>query len=119
MQPETGLKRKMVAALEERGWLVRLWPGNHHSRKGVPDLIAVKDGFHCWIEAKREGERLSASQVVEHATLKAFGANVIVAYTPKGAADGAEAKLAEERLKVSGSRPAGRKVASSEVSQRT
>lgn len=107
MQPEAGLVKRMTEALEQAGWLVRKWQGTAYSRKGVPDMIVIKDGFHCWIEAKRDGGRLSASQVVEHAVLKSFGANVIVAYTPVGAVQGAEAKLAEERL----SRPAGRKAA--------
>lgn len=100
MQPETGLKNRITEALEKDGWLVRKWPGNAYSRKGVPDLIAIKDGFHCWIEVKREGERLAPIQAVEHATLKAFGAKVFVAYTPQGAVAGAN-----------GLRPEGRKTA--------
>jgi Holliday junction resolvase len=104
MQPEAGLVRRMKEALERDGWLVRKIQGTAFSRKGMPDLIVVKDGFHCWIEAKQEGGKLTPIQAVEHATLKAFGARVFVAYTPKGAVDGANnMKMLEahDRLVVS------------------
>jgi hypothetical protein len=108
MQPEAGLVKRCVDALEGAGWLVRKMVGNHFNRKGVPDLIVVKDGFHCWVEVKREGERLAPIQAAEHATLKSFGAKVFTAYTPKGAVEGATSmmKLAtHDRLVVSSEIP--------------
>lgn len=47
---------------------------------GWPDLLIVKDGRLHGLELKAEGGRVSPAQLAAHATLRAAGAEIAVAY---------------------------------------
>ena len=57
---EASLQRKIVRELNALGWMVWKWeaPG----RRGVPDLIALRNGVVFFAEVKTPIGRLSAAQ---------------------------------------------------------
>lgn len=78
-QPETAIRRAIVDYLRLHGWkVVRIVQGVL-SEPGIPDLVAIRDGWHVWIEVKTPTGRLSAYQENWLQDLKEHGGMYIVA----------------------------------------
>lgn len=58
-----------------RGWMKQ-------NRKGSPDLLAVVNGRAVFMEAKKQGEKLTPDQEQEHERLRRAGATVVVIHSP-------------------------------------
>lgn len=78
-QPETAIRRAITDFLRVHGWKVVRIVQSALSEKGIPDLVAVKDGWHVWIEVKTPTGRLSAKQKEWLDDLAAHGGMYIVA----------------------------------------
>jgi predicted GH43/DUF377 family glycosyl hydrolase len=51
------------------------WRAAYNDSKGLPDLLAIKDGRHVWIEAKRDGtHKQSDAQKTFEKEIKESGA---------------------------------------------
>lgn len=57
---EAALQRKVIRELNALGWIV--WKWESPGRRGVPDLIALRDGIVIFIEVKTPEGRLSPGQ---------------------------------------------------------
>jgi hypothetical protein len=78
-QPETAIRKAIVDYLRLHGWkVVRIVQGVL-SEPGIPDLVAIRDGWHVWIEVKTPTGRLSAYQENWLQDLKEHGGMYIVA----------------------------------------
>ena len=78
-QPETAIRRAIVDYLRLHGWKVVRIVQSALSERGIPDLVAIRDGWHVWIEVKTPTGRLSADQEKWLSDLKAHGGMCIVA----------------------------------------
>ena len=61
-QPETAIRRAIVDYLRLHGWKVVRIHQSLGSEKGIPDLVAIREGKTVWIEVKTPNGRLSAHQ---------------------------------------------------------
>ena len=52
---EKAIVAKVMATARSMGWWVHKTHGNAFSR-GLPDVLAIKDGRAAWMEVKRPGE---------------------------------------------------------------
>jgi len=82
---EESIQSAIVDYLRYSGWTVFQYAQIRAHGKlggiieaGHPDLLAIKNGFHLWIEVKRLGEELSPKQAMVHGTLRDAGALVVV-----------------------------------------
>lgn len=71
---ESDLQAAVIEFAEIRGWfcIKTVSP----SRRGIPDLYALRKGRHVWMEVKREGEDLRISQAKVAREMKTQGAEV-------------------------------------------
>lgn len=75
-QLESDLQSKIIRVAEARGWFaVKIVSP---SRRGMPDVYAVRAGRHIWIEVKRAGEELRLQQRRVTRLLRDHGAEVFV-----------------------------------------
>ena len=81
---ERQIQRQIVDYLQLNGWLtIQTYLGSTRGgsvwmQKGMPDLCAIKDGRHIWLEVKTPKGRLSAEQVRLHNDMREAGAEVYV-----------------------------------------
>lgn len=69
---ESDLQSQIIDYGEQRGWfIVKI---TSPSRRGMPDVYAVRRGRHVWIEVKREGEAARAQQLRVKRLLEEHGA---------------------------------------------
>lgn len=67
---EQQIQTKIINTLTRAGWYVNKLINT--SKKGVPDLIAHKDGKTVYIEVKRPGQKPRALQVFRMKELNSF-----------------------------------------------
>lgn len=60
------------------GYLVYKMHGGPYSVRGIPDVLAIKDGVACWMEAKRPGEEPTKIQVARMRELREAGCRTAV-----------------------------------------
>jgi Holliday junction resolvase len=68
---EQQIQTKIILALRREGWYVNKLIST--SQKGVPDLIAHKQGKTIYIEVKRPGYKPTNLQVYQMETLNKYG----------------------------------------------
>ena len=78
-QTESSIMKGIMQALSFKGWQIFRMPPAIYAKAGIPDLIAIKQGMHVWIEVKREDGKLSPAQERYIQLLSEAGAEVIVA----------------------------------------
>lgn len=61
-QPETAIRRAITDYLHLHGWKVARIVQSALSERGIPDLVAIRDGWHVWIEVKTPNGKLSEHQ---------------------------------------------------------
>lgn len=71
---EDQLRPLIIKALKKRGFKVWRIENSLRGNKGIPDLLAFKIGYMCWIEVKTPTGRIQPEQL-EFADL-CFGAGV-------------------------------------------
>lgn len=86
--------------LEENGWLFLKFHGDRFQVAGLPDVLAIKDGFHLWIEFKRFGKKPTKIQTYMLGKLQSFGAHCIWTDDPFSILEFAE----DERARASNQR---------------
>uniref|UniRef100_A0A6M3JPH4 Putative holliday junction resolvase n=1 Tax=viral metagenome TaxID=1070528 RepID=A0A6M3JPH4_9ZZZZ len=78
---EKSIMLGIMQALGMKGWIVVRMPPSIYSKKGIPDLYVIKDGFHAWIEVKSEKGKLSDEQRRFGDMIDMAGGHYIVART--------------------------------------
>ena len=78
-QPETPIRRAIRDFLQLHGWKVTRIVQSALSEKGIPDLVAIREGHHVWIEVKAPKGRLSEDQERWLQDLENHGGHYIVA----------------------------------------
>lgn len=74
---ESSIQSKLIRDLRNDGWfVVRLL---HTTPSGVPDLLAIKNKKHVFIEVKREGGKVSPLQKEIHKRIAMVGGVVVIA----------------------------------------
>lgn len=74
---ESSVQSKLIRDLRNDGWfVVRLL---HTTPSGVPDLLAIKNKKHVFIEVKREGGKVSPLQQEIHKQIAMVGGVVVIA----------------------------------------
>jgi Holliday junction resolvase len=74
---ESLVQSKLIRDLRDDGWfVVRLL---HTTPSGVPDLLAIKNKKHVFIEVKREGGKVSPLQKEIHKRIAMVGGVVVIA----------------------------------------
>lgn len=74
---ESSVQSKLIRDLRNDGWfVVRLL---HTTPSGVPDLLAIKNKKHVFIEVKREGGKVSPLQKEIHKRIAMVGGVVVIA----------------------------------------
>lgn len=61
-QPETPIRKGIRDYLMVHGWKVARILQSMGSEKGIPDLVAIRDGVTVWLEVKKPGGKLSDYQ---------------------------------------------------------
>ena len=79
IQKETYIRRSITEALRRAGWDVTYHLQGVGSRKGFPDLTAMKDGKTVYIEVKTETGRQSDHQKEFERICNAHGCKYILA----------------------------------------
>lgn len=75
---ESTIHKKILAYLRGRGyWAVKL-PGSAFLR-GMPDVLAIREGHATWIEVKQPGGRATKLQAAILEQLAAAGCTTLVA----------------------------------------
>ena len=93
MQRETIIRKAITDALKVSGWDVTYHLQGVGSRKGFPDLTAMKNGRTVYIEVKTETGRQSEHQKAFEQICKAHGCTYIVARSLKDIQDLLEFKV--------------------------
>ena len=93
MQKETLIRKAITDALRVSGWDVTYHLQGVGSRKGFPDLTAMKDGRTVYIEVKTETGRQSAHQKEFERICIAHGCRYIIARSVKDVQDLLEFKV--------------------------
>lgn len=78
---EQQIQTKIIATLRREGWYVNKLINT--SLKGVPDLIAHRDGKTAYIEVKRPGQKPRPLQVFRMEELTTFGILTLTATNEK------------------------------------
>jgi len=79
MTKEADILRAVKDFLRVNGWKVVRIHQSLGSERGIPDLVAIRDGWHVWIEVKAANGKLSEHQEKWLADLKEHGGHYIVA----------------------------------------
>ena len=83
VRPEREIVAEIMAGLKLSGYMA--WhthdTRNHPTTKGMPDIMAVKDGRLLAVEVKRQRGRIRADQLTFLAILKAHETPAIIAYS--------------------------------------
>ena len=93
MQRETIIRKAITDALKVSGWDVTYHLQGVGSRKGFPDLTAMKNGRTVYIEVKTETGKQSEHQKQFEKICKAHGCTYIVARSLKDVQDLLEFKV--------------------------
>ena len=93
MQKETIIRKMITDALRVSGWDVTYHLQGVGSRKGFPDLTAMKNGQTIYIEVKTETGRQSAHQKEFEQICKEHGCRYIIARSLKDVQDLLEFKV--------------------------
>ena len=93
MQKETIIRKAITDALRVSGWDVTYHLQGVGSRKGFPDLTAMKNGRTVYIEVKTETGKQSAYQKEFERICKEHGCTYIIARSVKDVADLLEFKV--------------------------
>lgn len=80
MTPETAVKHQIRDYLRSFGWFVYHNMAGLGSYPGLSDMVAVKDGFVLFIEAKAGNGRQSDNQVRFQNLIESHGGNYVLAY---------------------------------------
>lgn len=72
-QPETAIRRQVAQYLRTLGWDVTYHMAGPLSRKGYPDLTALRDGRVVFIEVKTAKGRLSGHQQAVREAIEGHG----------------------------------------------
>lgn len=78
-QPETVVRKQIAQYLRTLGWDVTYHMAGPLSRKGFPDLTALKDGHTVYIEVKAGKGQLTEYQRNVKAEIESHGGEYIVA----------------------------------------
>lgn len=78
-QPETAIRSAIRGYLQVHGWKIVRIVQSALSEKGIPDLVAIRDGVTVWLEIKRPGGKLSEYQRAWREDLEAHGGNWMLA----------------------------------------
>lgn len=78
-QPETAIRKQIRDYLVVMGWDVTYHMAGPLSRKGFPDLTALKDGTTLYIEVKTAKGKLSDHQAKVKQAIESHGGTYIVA----------------------------------------
>lgn len=84
MLTESQIQRQIVDYLQYTGWLVlQTYLGSNRGgsvwmTKGLPDICAIKNGRHVWLEIKTPAGRVKPEQEILHQQLRAHGAEIYV-----------------------------------------
>ena len=76
--PETKILRAVRCELERGGWYVLRQQQGLGCVKGVADLVALRDGRHCWLEIKTASGRQTPDQVAFERAIAAHGGEYMV-----------------------------------------
>lgn len=79
-QPETAVRKQIVQYLRTLGWDVTYHMAGPLSRKGFPDLTALRGGHTVYIEVKAGKGKLTDHQRHVQAEIESHGGDYIVAY---------------------------------------
>ena len=85
---ESDIQRAIVAWLHWHGWATYEFakPGGHEALRGTvpvgwPDVLAIKDGVHRYIEVKVPGKNATLKQAAMHEGLRFAGCSVAVVHS--------------------------------------
>ena len=75
---EKTIVAKVIAEAKRQGFRTMKNHGSSYSIKGLPDILAIRDGRCYWMEVKRPGE--SPTKIQHHIMrqLRSFGCQVAV-----------------------------------------
>lgn len=76
---ENNLRAKIQSFLEGEDWFTKKIHGNIY-QAGLPDLMAIRNNEHLWIETKSKGDKLRPLQEIVFKQMKDKGAQIFVAY---------------------------------------
>lgn len=82
---EKTIVAKVLAECRRLGWWAMKNHGNQYSVKGLPDVLAIKDGRAAWMEAKRPGHEPTRIQQHRMKELAGIGCPVAVVRSAKDA----------------------------------
>lgn len=77
--PEGAVLRQVRDFLRLHGWKVVRIHQSLGSEKGIPDLVAIREGRHVWVEIKAPKGRVSEAQAGWLQDLEDHGGSYIVA----------------------------------------
>lgn len=60
------------------GFLAYKMHGGPYSVRGIPDVLAIKNGVACWMEVKRPGEEPTKVQIARMRELQSAGCRTAV-----------------------------------------
>lgn len=75
---EKTIVNNVIAQARRLGWWAMKNHGSAYSVKGLPDVLAIKDGRAVWMEVKRPGEQPTRIQEHRMRELEQFGCRVAV-----------------------------------------
>ena len=84
---EKSIMLGIMQILGMKGWFCCRMPPSIYSKKGIPDLYVLKEGFHAWIEVKCKAGKLSDEQRRFGEMIDRAGGNYIVARSESYAVD--------------------------------
>lgn len=81
MPLEKTIVAKVMAEAKRLGYWVMKNHGSAYSVKGLPDVLAIRDGRAVWMEVKRPGEEPTRIQEHRMRELRAAGCPVAVVHS--------------------------------------
>lgn len=78
---ERTIVSRVMAEARRLGWWTVKMHGNQYMMKGLPDILAIRDGRAAWMEAKRPGEEPTKIQAHVMRQLAATGCPVCVVHS--------------------------------------
>jgi hypothetical protein len=79
MTPETAIKKQIKDWLKLNGWFVFYCLQGMGAYKGIPDIIAVRQGLTIYVEVKTKAGRQSDHQKQFQADVTSHGGSYIIA----------------------------------------